>query len=141
MIGWRVGWVTGAAPIIKDIGLVGLTNVVCQVGIAQQAVAAALADPGADADVAAATAVWRRRCEVVLDQLSGYPAVRPDGGWSLLIDTAARPEPGRRIPAAVASRQGGRDPHDGLGPERGAVPAPGVRQRAGRAAGRPACAL
>src|SRR5579875_4013292 len=49
MIGWRVGWVVGPAPIIADIGLVGLTNVVCQVGIAQAAVAAALADPGADA--------------------------------------------------------------------------------------------
>jgi aspartate/methionine/tyrosine aminotransferase len=88
MIGWRVGWVVGPAAVLADVNLVGLTNVVCQVGIAQAAVAAALADPGADADVAAATAVWRRRCETVLDQLSGYPVVRPDGGWSLLIDTS-----------------------------------------------------
>ena len=87
MIGWRVGWVVGPAPVLADINLVGLTNVVCQVGIAQAAVAAALADPGADADVAAATATWQRRCEVILGQLAGYPAVRPDGGWSLLIDT------------------------------------------------------
>jgi aspartate/methionine/tyrosine aminotransferase len=87
LIGWRVGWVVGPAEILADIKLVGLTNVVCQVGIAQAAVAAALADPGADADVAAATAVWQRRCQVVLDQLAGYPAVRPHGGWSLLIDT------------------------------------------------------
>ena len=87
LIGWRVGWVTGPAPVLADIKLVGLTNVVCQVGIAQAAVAAALADPGADADVAAATAVWQRRCQVILDQLAGYPAVRPHGGWSLLIDT------------------------------------------------------
>jgi aspartate/methionine/tyrosine aminotransferase len=87
LIGWRVGWVVGPAEILADIKLVGLTNVVCQVGIAQAAVAAALADPGADADVAAATAVWQRRCQVILDQLAGYPAVRPHGGWSLLIDT------------------------------------------------------
>jgi aspartate/methionine/tyrosine aminotransferase len=87
LIGWRVGWVVGPAGILADINLVGLTNVVCQVGIAQAAVAAALADPGADADVAAATAVWQERCRVVLDQLSGYPVVPPDGGWSLLIDT------------------------------------------------------
>ena len=87
LIGWRVGWVAGPAEILADIKLVGLTNVVCQVGIAQAAVAAALTDPGADADVAAATAVWQRRCQVVLDELSGYPAVPPDGGWSLLIDT------------------------------------------------------
>jgi len=87
MIGWRVGWVVGPAEILADVKLVGITNVVCQVGIAQAAVAAALADPGADADIAAATEIWQRRCEVVLDQLAGYPAVRPHGGWSLLIDT------------------------------------------------------
>ncbi|MEP7024266.1 MAG: pyridoxal phosphate-dependent aminotransferase [Actinomycetota bacterium] len=86
MIGWRVGWVTGPAPIMSDVALVGLTNVVCQVGIAQQAVAAALRHPAAAADVAAATRTWQQRCEVVLDQLAGYPCVRPDGGWSLLVD-------------------------------------------------------
>ncbi len=89
MIGWRVGWVVGPAPVLADVALVGLTNVVCQVGIAQQAVAAALADPGSAADVAAATRTWQQRCEVILDQLSGYPCVRPHGGWSLLIDTMA----------------------------------------------------
>ena len=89
MIGWRVGWVVGAAPIMKDIGLVGLTNVVAQVGIAQQAVAAALRHPGAGPDVAAATAIWEQRCQHILDQLAGYPGIRPDGGWSLLIDCAS----------------------------------------------------
>jgi aspartate/methionine/tyrosine aminotransferase len=88
MIGWRVGWVTGPAEIIADIGLVGLTNVVCQVGIAQQAVADALNAPDAHADVAAATATWRHRADVVLEQLAGYPCIRPDGGWSLLVDAA-----------------------------------------------------
>jgi aspartate/methionine/tyrosine aminotransferase len=86
MIGWRVGWVVGPEPIMADVGLVGLTNVVCQVGIAQQAVAAALRAPGAAADVAAATRTWQRRCEVILGQLDGYPCIRPHGGWSLLID-------------------------------------------------------
>jgi aspartate/methionine/tyrosine aminotransferase len=89
MIGWRVGWVVGPAPIMKDIGLVGLTNVVCQVGIAQQAVAAALRHPDASADVAAATAIWEQRCQHILDQLAGYSCVRPDGGWSLLINCAS----------------------------------------------------
>lgn len=88
LIGWRVGWVVGPAPILADIHLVGLTNVVCQVGIAQQAVAAALNAPDADADVAAATAEWERRCAAVLSQLADLPVVRPHGGWSLLIDTA-----------------------------------------------------
>jgi aspartate/methionine/tyrosine aminotransferase len=87
MIGWRVGWVVGPESIISDIRLVGLANVVCQVGLAQRAVAAALSHPEAAADVATATRVWQQRCETVLDQLSGYPCIRPHGGWSLLIDT------------------------------------------------------
>ncbi|MGH4031028.1 pyridoxal phosphate-dependent aminotransferase [Actinomycetota bacterium Odt1-20B] len=89
MIGWRVGWVVGPARIIADVHLVGLTNVVCQVGIAQQAVAAALDAPDAEADVAAATRVWQQRCALILDELADYPCVRPHGGWSLLVDTAA----------------------------------------------------
>lgn len=88
MIGWRVGWVVAPAPLIADIALVGMTNVVCQVGLAQQAVAAALTAPDAAADVAAATATWQERSETVLAELAAYPAVRPDGGWSLLVDTA-----------------------------------------------------
>lgn len=54
MIGWGVGWVVAPARILADSALVGLTNVVCQVGLAQQGVAAALSAP--DADAAAATA-------------------------------------------------------------------------------------
>jgi aspartate/methionine/tyrosine aminotransferase len=88
MIGWRVGWVVAPERILSDIALVGLTNVVCQVGIAQQAVAAALSAPDSAADVAAATRTWRQRCEVILDQLADYPITRPHGGWSLLIDTS-----------------------------------------------------
>lgn len=87
MIGWRVGWVVGPADVIADIALVGLTNVVCQVGIAQAAVAAALTAPDADADLAAVVATWKQRCDVILEQLRDYPCIRPYGGWSLLIDT------------------------------------------------------
>lgn len=86
MIGWRVGWVVGPRPILADVNLVGLTNVVCQVGIAQEAVAAALTAPEADADVAAATAVWRERSELLCRELADYPIVPPGGGWSMLID-------------------------------------------------------
>ncbi|PBA69090.1 aspartate aminotransferase [Mycobacterium avium] len=89
MIGWRVGWVVGPRSIMADIALVGLTNVVCQVGIAQQAVAAALSAPDANQDVASATDTWRQRCSFILDELAEYPLVPPQGGWSLLIDTAA----------------------------------------------------
>jgi aspartate/methionine/tyrosine aminotransferase len=89
MIGWRVGWVVGPETIMADVGLVGLTNVVCQVGIAQQAVAAALRHPDSAADVASATQVWQQRCEHILSELAGYPCVRPHGGWSMLIDTVS----------------------------------------------------
>jgi aspartate/methionine/tyrosine aminotransferase len=88
MIGWRVGWVVGPADVLADIRLVGLTNVVCQVGLAQAAVAAALSDPGVDDDIAAATAEWHRRCTTVLRELAGYPVIPPHGGWSLLLDAA-----------------------------------------------------
>ncbi len=73
MIGWRVGWVVGPAPIMRDIHLVGLTNVVCQVGIGQQAVADALTARDADADVAAATATWQERGDLIMAQLADYP--------------------------------------------------------------------
>lgn len=86
MIGWRVGWVVGPSTILRDIHLVGLSNVVCQVGLSQEAVAEALNSPDADADVAAATAIWRERAEFICRELKDYPIVPPDGGWSLLID-------------------------------------------------------
>jgi aspartate/methionine/tyrosine aminotransferase len=89
MIGWRVGWVAGPASILADIRMAGMANVVCQVGIAQDAVAAALDAPDADADVAAATEQWRQRAQVILDELSDYPVTAPQGGWSLLVN--ARP--------------------------------------------------
>ncbi len=87
MIGWRVGWVAGPESIIADINLVGLTNVVCPVGLAQEAVAAALTAPDAEEDVRRAVDTWRQRRDVIVNQLSGLPVVPPDGGWSLLIDT------------------------------------------------------
>src|SRR5919204_192495 len=58
MIGWRTGWGVGAAPLIADVHLVGLSNVCCQVGLGQEAVAAALTASDAEADVAHATEIW-----------------------------------------------------------------------------------
>ncbi|WP_419905317.1 pyridoxal phosphate-dependent aminotransferase [Kiloniella sp.] len=87
MIGWRVGWIVGPKKIMNDIGLVSLTNVVCQVGIAMPGAAAALLS--SNDGVAEATAEWKKRRDFILEELSDLPVVRPDGGWSLLIDTAA----------------------------------------------------
>ena len=97
MIGWRVGWIVGPKQIMEDIGLVSLTNVVCQVGIAMPGAAAALT--AADDGVAASTAEWKARRDTLLRAMSDLPVVRPDGGWSLLIDTAAL-----GLPPAEASR-------------------------------------
>ncbi|HEX4016645.1 MAG TPA: pyridoxal phosphate-dependent aminotransferase [Frankiaceae bacterium] len=117
MIGWRVGWVVGPPAIMADVGLVGMTNVVCQVGIAQQAVAAALSATDAAADVAAATAVWQQRCELILQQLQAYPCIRPDGGWSLLIDTMAMGlTPGEASAQLFNRAQVAATPMDGWGP-------------------------
>ncbi len=120
MIGWRIGWVVGPPAIMADISLVGMANVVCQVGIAQQAVAAALAAPDAAADVAAVTAVWQSRCELILQQLQGYPCIRPDGGWSLLIDTGEMGlTPQETSERLFARAQVAATPMDGWGPSGG----------------------
>jgi aspartate/methionine/tyrosine aminotransferase len=117
MIGWRAGWVVGPAGVLSDIRLVGMTNVVCQVGIAQAAVAAALNAPDAGADVVRATAAWQQRCETVLEQLSGYPVVRPHGGWSLLMDTRPLGLTPRQLSGRLLERgKVAATPMDGWGP-------------------------
>lgn len=87
MIGWRVGWIVGPKRLMSDVGLVSLSNVVCQVGIAMPGATAALT--AADDGVAAATREWRGRRDLILRETADLPMVRPDGGWSLLIDTVA----------------------------------------------------
>jgi N-succinyldiaminopimelate aminotransferase len=86
MIGWRVGWVVGPEPVLAAVARAHIYNAVTATGLAQAGAAAALAE--AD-DVPAAVAEWQRRRDCVMDQLVGLPAVRPDGGWSLLLDTRA----------------------------------------------------
>jgi aspartate/methionine/tyrosine aminotransferase len=85
MIGWRVGWIVGPAPIMADVRLVSLSNVVCQVGIGMPGAAAAL--DAADDGVAQAVAQWQERRDFLLGALADLPVVAPHGGWSLLIDT------------------------------------------------------
>jgi N-succinyldiaminopimelate aminotransferase len=88
MIGWRIGWVVGPPALIADIGLVGISNVVCQVGLAMAGAAVALQAP--EEDVAAATAEWQGRRDLILRELEGIvPAIPPHGGWSVLLDAGA----------------------------------------------------
>ncbi len=86
MIGWRVGWIVAPPAIVDDIGLVNISNVVCPVGIAQAAAAVALQAP--DTDIAAASAEWQRRRDTLLRELEGWPVVKPQGGWSMLLDVS-----------------------------------------------------
>ncbi len=86
MIGWRVGWVVGPAAIVADVARASISNVVCQVGIAMGAVAAAIAAP--DDGIAASVAEWQARRDVLLAELRDFAVVPPHGGWSLLLDVA-----------------------------------------------------
>jgi aspartate/methionine/tyrosine aminotransferase len=84
MIGWRVGWIVGPQKPLADVMRVGISNVVCQVGIAAPGAAAALST--SDDGVAQAVAEWQKRRDTLLDELSGLPVTPPGGGWCLLVD-------------------------------------------------------
>jgi aspartate/methionine/tyrosine aminotransferase len=84
MIGWRVGWIVGPKTIMNDIGLVSISNVVCQTGIAMNGVAAALSCE--DGSLAEAIATWQMRRDTLLHELADLPVIKPHGGWSLLLD-------------------------------------------------------
>ena len=84
MIGWRVGWVVGPASVVAETARVSITNVVCQTGIAMQAVATAIDDP--DDGIAASVEEWRSRRDLLVDELADFAVIPPHGGWSFLID-------------------------------------------------------
>ncbi len=100
MIGWRVGWVVCPPALSEALARVSLSNVVTPVGIAQAAASAAiLAD---DDGIPACTASWQARRDLLLDELrSDFVVLRPQGGWSLLIDMAARGLSGRQASQAL----------------------------------------
>jgi aspartate/methionine/tyrosine aminotransferase len=99
MIGWRVGWVVSPPAACEAIGRVAISNVVCPVGIAQQAVAAAIESP--DDGIAAGVATWQARHDLLVQALRPqFDVVPAHGGWSLLIDFARR-----GISGAEASRR------------------------------------
>jgi N-succinyldiaminopimelate aminotransferase len=87
MIGWRVGWIVGPQTIMNDIGLVSISNVVCQTGITMAGVAAAL--NAKDDGLKAAIHTWEERRNTLLQELDDFPIIPPHGGWSMLLDAEA----------------------------------------------------
>jgi aspartate/methionine/tyrosine aminotransferase len=87
MIGWRIGWLASPPDLADDAARAHIYNGLTPGGIAQAGAVAALQAP--PDDLAQAVAEWERRRDVTLDQLDGLPAVRPAGGWSLLMDVEA----------------------------------------------------
>jgi aspartate/methionine/tyrosine aminotransferase len=87
MIGWRIGWVVSPPALGDAAARAHIYNGLTAGGVAQAGAVAALHAP-AD-DLARAVAEWQRRRDTTLEQLAGLPAVRPAGGWSLLLDTEA----------------------------------------------------
>jgi N-succinyldiaminopimelate aminotransferase len=87
MIAWRIGWVVAPGELVNDVSRVHIYNGLVASGFNQigACVALSLEDDG----LAAANAEWERRRDEMLGQLSGLPAVRPAGAWSLLLDVAA----------------------------------------------------
>lgn len=85
MIGWRVGWILGPEEIMKDIGLVSISNVVCQTGISMAGVAAGLEED----EFFPALKIWEERRDVLMEELKDLPVIPPHGGWSFLLDAQA----------------------------------------------------
>jgi aspartate/methionine/tyrosine aminotransferase len=87
MIAWRVAWIVAPGGLVNDLSRVHIYNGLVASGFAQIGALAALSAP--EEDRLAANAELERRRDETLRQLDGLPAVRPAGGWSLLLDVAA----------------------------------------------------
>jgi N-succinyldiaminopimelate aminotransferase len=87
MIGWRVGWVVTPLAAAEAMSRVSLGNVVCTVGIAQQAVASAI--EAEEDGIAQCTSEWQARHDCIVKLLSPkYDVIPARGGWSLLVDVS-----------------------------------------------------
>ncbi|HEX2031357.1 MAG TPA: pyridoxal phosphate-dependent aminotransferase [Actinomycetota bacterium] len=85
MIGWRVGWIVADMETADACGVVHLYNGLLASPFSQAGAVAALRSPHEDFD--AQVQELERRADAMMSQLEGLPAVRPEGGWSLLLNT------------------------------------------------------
>jgi aspartate/methionine/tyrosine aminotransferase len=87
MIGWRIGWIVSDADTADAVGKVHIYNGLVASGFGQAgAIAALRSDPR---DLTEAVSEFQRRRDVVMEELSGLPAISASGGWALLLDTDA----------------------------------------------------
>jgi aspartate/methionine/tyrosine aminotransferase len=84
MIGWRIAWVVAPGELVDDVARIHIYSGLLASGFAQ--IGARVALEQRDDGLAEANAEWERRRDETLRQLDGLPAVRPAGGWSLLMD-------------------------------------------------------
>jgi aspartate/methionine/tyrosine aminotransferase len=91
MIGWRVGWVAGPRSLVDGVGWAHVYNTTTPVGIARAGATAVLR--GDHGHVRDSAVELQRRRDLILDavreSVPGLPAIRPAGGWSLLLDVTA----------------------------------------------------
>jgi N-succinyldiaminopimelate aminotransferase len=113
MIAWRVGWVVCPGDLVNDVSRVQIYNGLVPSGFAQIGTRVALGAP--PEDLAAANAEWERRRDETLRQLDGLPAVRPSGGWSLLLDVAALGLDGETVSARLLDEKVAATPMHGWG--------------------------
>jgi aspartate/methionine/tyrosine aminotransferase len=87
MIGWRVGWIVADPETADAAGVVHLYNALLASPFSQAGAVAALRSP--PEDFLAVVGELEKRANAMMGQLEGLPAVRPEGGCSLLLDTQA----------------------------------------------------
>jgi aspartate/methionine/tyrosine aminotransferase len=100
MIGWRIGWVVCPPQAAEAIGRAAISNVVCPVGIAQQAAVAAIEAP--DDGIARCVAAWQQRHDFIVQALSpDFNVIPAAGGWSMLVDMTSHGLSGAQASAAL----------------------------------------
>jgi aspartate/methionine/tyrosine aminotransferase len=102
MIGWRVGWAAGPAEAMGDVAFAAIYNTTVTSGFAQLGADAALTT--ADDGVREAVIEWQARRDLILREFEGLPAVSPDGGWSLLLDSTGLGMEAPELSAALLER-------------------------------------